>query len=246
MKRSKNKAVRDMIRLIEKHGLEYDELHYVFRTAKQEIGIQPPKRQKKEAVVWAFDEVERLKKLIPDIFPNTTQIVIGLIIDIINASGPRIASLLNAKICDLDLNAAKLRLTKTKRDKPYTLPIPAPVADKLRIYLSGRHPAQVFLFEKTANCLPTGPYTVRAIEKMFNKIAAAAGEKYGRDFSGFTPHSLRHSASTEYALLGMDVRHIATLNNHSQTTTTERNYIHGNVDYLKREMDKKYIERMTS
>jgi site-specific recombinase XerD len=97
-------------------------------------------------------------------------------------TGLRLSSALALAVRDVDLPRAELRVTRTKGDRPMTLPLAPPVAAELGAYLARLHGE--WLFPGAGG----GPLTRRQAGRRIEGWAAAAG------LAGkATAHSLRHT-----------------------------------------------------
>lgn len=123
----------------------------------------------------------------------------------------------------IDFNVGEIRLgtreVKTKTDEPRVIPMNRRVVEILRRREAAKMCRWVF-----PNKEGTGPRG--EISRVLRPIAKGLGLEYGRDLAdGFTPHSQRHTATTEMFRRGHDLGTVKSITGHSDTTMALR-YAH--------------------
>jgi len=161
-----------------------------------------PKVLSEEEVIKLIDVTENLKH--------------KAILLIIYSSGLRVGEAVKLRIEDIDSDRMLVHVRKAKNLKDrYTLLAPS-MLEILREYYKEYKP-QVWLFEGQR---PGKSYTVRSVEKVFEKAKQKAGI-----IKPLTVHSLRHTFATHFVEQGGDIRVVQELLGHVQRKTTEI-YLH--------------------
>ncbi len=152
------------------------------------------------------------------------------LLEVLYASGLRVAELVSLDWRDLDLGARVLRVTG-KGGKERMVPFGKPAAEALRAWLedweSIRKPDRgsdrqepVFLNFRG------GRLSARSVRRILDRLVATAGLP-----SGVHPHTLRHTFATHLLEGGADLRSIQELLGHSSLSTTQR-YTHVEIERL--------------
>ena len=158
-------------------------------------------------------------------------------LELMYATGVRVAELTTLNIGDVDLHNRLIRVTG-KRRKQRIVPFGDPAADAIRAYLSVR---DKFLFN--------APVSKRDEEVLFlnyqgtritTRSVGRMVEKYIRICAGMhniSPHALRHSFATHLLDSGADLRDIQELLGHARLSTTQI-YTHVSMEKLVEVYDK--------
>jgi integrase/recombinase XerC len=148
------------------------------------------------------------------------------ILEVLYASGVRVAELAGLGVEDVDLGQGTVRVLGKGR-KERVVPIGRKAVEALRAYLGPREGGRGPLFLNRRG----GRLTVRTLHRIVRARARAAGLA-GR----VTPHTLRHTFATHLLDAGADLRLIQELLGHARLTTTQR-YTHVSADHLVRAYD---------
>ncbi len=168
--------------------------------------------------VLRLDEVERLLAA-----PDSSQPV-GLrdlaLLELLYASGARVAEACRLDLSDLDLEQSQAQLTG-KGERSRIVPLGAPARRALGRYLDRARPQLVVPDSPPAVLLGArgGRLGTRDARTAVERAARTAG--IGR----VTPHTLRHSAATHLLEGGADLRMVQELLGHASLITTQR-YTH--------------------
>ncbi len=148
------------------------------------------------------------------------------VLELLYASGVRVAELAGLDVGDLDLREGSVRvLGKGRRER--VVPLGQKAIDALRAYLGPRESGRGPVFRNGRG----GRLTVRSLHRIVRGRARAAGLA-GR----VTPHTLRHTFATHLLDAGADLRLIQELLGHARLTTTQR-YTHVSAERLVRVYD---------
>jgi integrase/recombinase XerC len=155
----------------------------------------------------------------------TIQIRDTAILEILYATGIRVAELCGANISDVDLNRNVL-LVRGKGNKERMVPFGQPAANAVdewfcvRNKMAGSSTA-LFVGVRGNRINP------RAVRTLVNEVTLqTTGQR-------LSPHALRHSTATHVLEGGADMRVVQELLGHSSMSTTQR-YTHVSVERLKR------------
>jgi integrase/recombinase XerC len=148
------------------------------------------------------------------------------ILEVLYASGVRVAELSGLDTTDVDLREGSVRVLGKGR-KERIVPLGAKAVEALRKYLGSRESARSPLFLNPRG----GRLTVRSLHRIVRARARAAGLA-GR----VTPHTLRHTFATHLLDAGADLRLIQELLGHARLATTQR-YTHVSADRLAKVYD---------
>lgn len=152
------------------------------------------------------------------------------LLELLYASGLRVAELVSLDWRDLDLQARVLRVTG-KGGKERMVPFGKPAAEALKAWLGdwegvrdqkvpASHEEPVFLNYRG------GRLSTRSVRRILDRLVAAAGLP-----SGVHPHTMRHTFATHLLEGGADLRAIQELLGHSSLATTQR-YTHVEIERL--------------
>lgn len=153
------------------------------------------------------------------------------ILELMYASGARIAEIAGMRIPDVDFEEQQIRVFG-KGSKERIIPIHPMAAHTLLLYIRGARGA----LAAKAKGLPTDALFVSArgkamsadsIRKMFRQSIAEAGLD-----ESLTPHDLRHSFATDLVEGGADLRTVQELLGHASLSTTQI-YTHLSASHLK-------------
>ena len=151
------------------------------------------------------------------------------ILELLYASGARIAEIAGLSIEDVDFAEAQVRLFG-KGSKERIVPLYPQVLDRLRAYLQRSRPRLAKPGKPTrALFLSTrgNPMSTDALRTVFEKRVRAAGKD-----AQLTPHAMRHTFATELLGGGADLRTVQELLGHESLSTTQI-YTHVSIDRLK-------------
>ena len=169
------------------------------------------------------------------------------IVEVLYATGIRVAELVSLDIADIDFSQRTMRVTG-KGSKTRVVPFGAPAARALQEWLDTGRPliaahagnagngSQGNQSERTAkttdarNAVFLGARGGRLNQRQAREaVHKAAQQAHVPDVS---PHALRHSAATHLLSGGADLREVQELLGHSSLRTTQR-YTHVSIDQLR-------------
>jgi integrase/recombinase XerC len=149
------------------------------------------------------------------------------IVELLYATGIRVAELCSADLDDVDLERRTIRVMG-KGGKERTVPFGVPASDAMNGWLvarphlvgDGRAAAALFLAARG------GRIDARAVRATVHRLTGGAG------VPDLAPHGLRHTAATHVLEGGADLRAVQELLGHASLSTTQR-YTHVSVERLR-------------
>ncbi len=141
----------------------------------------------------------------------------GLLVETLAVTGARISQIARCEIRDLSGDRVSIPSSakgQRKRSSRVPVPIPAGLADRLRVFAAGRSPSAPLLVKPSGD-----PWSKSDHSRPFARIV----EQIGEDNSIVTVYSLRHSHITAQLLAGLPVQVVAKLHDTS-ASQIERHY----------------------
>jgi len=159
------------------------------------------------------------------------------ILELLYATGIRVAELVNINLRDIDFNNNLVRVFG-KRRKERIVPFGEPAAQALQHYLAVR---EKFLMNALVSKRDAQPLVLNYQgTRMTTRSVGRLVEKYIRQCAGIhdiSPHALRHSFATHLLDSGADLRDIQELLGHARLSTTQI-YTHVSMEKLIEVYDK--------
>jgi integrase/recombinase XerC len=187
--------------------------------------VHSPKLPKRLPTYLPIDESEALLRADPPATPAGARD--RAILELLYATGVRVAELSGLDVEDVDLRDGAVRVLG-KGSKERIVPVGGKAVEALRAYLrqgGDRASGPLFLNERG------GRLTVRSVHRIVRARARAAG-LYRR----VSPHTLRHTFATHLLDAGADLRLIQELLGHARLGTTQK-YTHVTTDRLMKVYD---------
>lgn len=154
------------------------------------------------------------------------------ILELLYATGMRVAELTGMNVQDIDFSQRTVRITG-KGNKQRVVPFGNPAARALQAWLEGPRSqilkkASSARFDADAAFLGAqgGRIGQRQVRELVHRHAEAA------HVPDISPHALRHSAATHLLDGGADMREVQEMLGHSSLSTTQR-YTHVSIEQLK-------------
>lgn len=148
-------------------------------------------------------------------------------LELLYATGARVAELCGADVDDLDLGARTLRVTG-KGDRQRVVPVGELAVDAVEAWLTRGRPALAVPGSGPALLLGRrgGRVDQRRLRQAVHEVARLAG------VDDVAPHALRHSVATHLLEGGSDLRSVQEVLGHASLATTQR-YTHVTADRLR-------------
>lgn len=198
-------VIKDISRLFRRYHLTYEQTQYVFKQARQALGLQKTRRQ--TSVVQHLSQ-EELEAIINTAYKDKGSK--GLIIKTLFLTGARVSEFVNMMPEDVYFDENKVLIRQGKGSKQRFVPILPSLAQELKTHLNGRKAG--YLFENNRS----KQYSSRSIQQMVKEMAKKAGI-YKRVY----PHLLRHTIATMLVNKGMNIEQVQLFLGHSKPETTQ-------------------------
>jgi integrase/recombinase XerD len=138
-------------------------------------------------------------------------------LELLYATGLRVSELVGLELNDVNLETRVL-LARGKGSKERVVPVGAPAAEAVRVYLltareallRGRRSKHLFVTPRG------GPLTRQGFAKLLDRCARGAGIR-----RRISPHKLRHSFATHLLEGGADLRAVQEMLGHADVSTTQ-------------------------
>lgn len=151
------------------------------------------------------------------------------LIELLYASGARIAEASALTVDDIDFSQAQVRLFG-KGSKERIVPLYPQALERIRAYMAKGRP-QLLSADKPTRALfistRANPMGTDALRTVFERRVRAAGKD-----AALTPHAMRHTFATELLSGGADLRSVQELLGHESLSTTQI-YTHVSIERLK-------------
>lgn len=216
------RLIRIMTISVRKHKLDYGSVRYIHRQVLKRTRLSVPRKGRKLFELPSDSELEKF-------FAQINDPQMKLFFLLINHCGLRVSEACNLKVSKLDLQNQTIFITG-KGDKDRIVVITKNLAEKIKMYLSGRK--NIHLFESKLSM----PFTTRRIEQLCKEYKEKA-----QITKALTPHTFRHWYFTKLSEQGVDADIRKMLAGHSSNKSQEI-YNHvglaGTKDYLLEVLDK--------
>lgn len=133
-----------LVRAINRDKVNYDQVRFAVKIARQKTGLKSPKRDKKLPKMPSKKDLRSFYRSID----NPTH---KLIFEALEGTGLRVAELTNLKVNDIDFDNNTIFVENGKGGKDRTAIIGNKLKEKLQIYLDGRN--NIYLFKSKRNTM---------------------------------------------------------------------------------------------
>ena len=178
--KAKSNIVSQVVRIIRKAGLDYEDWRYVAKRVRQECELRPAKRKQKLPKVLNADDFRRFYKIVD----RADNVEHSLMLRLLFYTGVRVSELCSMEVADLDLENCKIRINDGKGSKDRYVLFGKSFATALRTHVAA-HPDNRWLFQSRRNT----KFSTRRIQQIVKEYAVETGVKA-------TPHTFRHQAIT--------------------------------------------------
>mgnify|MGYP003150516191 FL=1 len=178
--KAKSDIVSQIVRIIRKAGLDYEDWRYVTKRVRQECELRPAKRKQKLPKVLNADDFRRFYKIVD----RADNVEHSLMLRLLFYTGVRVSELCSMEVADLDLENCKIRINDGKGSKDRYVLFGKSFATALRIHIAA-HSENRWLFQSRRNT----KFSTRRIQQIVKEYAEETGVKA-------TPHTFRHQAIT--------------------------------------------------
>ncbi len=178
--KAKSELVARISRIVRRAGLDYEGWRYVSKRVRKECDLRPAKKGRRLPKVLTADDFRRFF----EVLDRSDDIQHSLMLRLLFFTGMRVSELCNTQVCDIDLEACRIRVNQGKGGKDRTVLFGKSFAVALRTHIFA-HPDNRWLFQTRRNTR----YSTRRVQQIVALYAEKAGVKA-------TPHTFRHQAIT--------------------------------------------------
>jgi integrase len=178
--KAKSKIVAEIVKIVRKHGLDYDDWRYVSRRVRQRCELRPAKRAKRLPHILTADDFRRFYEAVD----RADDVQHSLMLRLLFFTGVRVSELCRIAVSDVDLDNCKIFINQGKGSKDRYVLFGKGFATALRTHIAA-HPDNRWLFQTRCH----SKYSPRRIQQIVKQYAERAGVKA-------TPHTFRHQAIT--------------------------------------------------
>ncbi|MBA7641500.1 Tyrosine recombinase XerD [subsurface metagenome] len=198
----------------------------------QILCIRCPKVNVKLPRVLTIEQVETLlESPVPE---SPTYYRDRAILELLYATGIRVSELAGLKVSDVDLDGGFI-IVNGKGSKERITPMITSAAVWIQEYIDSERRAQVFVNDKSENCLFLSRTGRPLYRKEVWRIVSTHAKRIG--LSNVSPHTLRHCVATHLHMAGVDLRSIQELLGHASISTTQI-YTHLDYSQIKKTIEK--------
>lgn len=201
-KQTVSRIIRIIVLAQRREKLDYGTIRYIYRQVLKRTNLTRPQEGSRLYELPTTDELDSFFACIID--PQ-----IKLFFLLLNHCGLRVSEACNLKVSKIDFQNLTIFITG-KGDKDRLVPLTPNLAEKIKLFLSGRN--HVYLFESKLGT----PFTTRRIEQLCKsfKEKSCITKK-------LTPHTFRHYYFTRLAEQGVSETIRAMLGGHADNKTQE-------------------------
>lgn len=204
----KRKA-RQLAKYLREERPDYAYLKAVFRALRDELDIEVQREPKTLPFVPSEDEIRRYYQAVWQARRSGDMVLIKTLL----YTGVRVAELVAIRLDDVDLDAARIRVTHGKGGKDRIVPFPQTFRETLALHIADRHKTGgANLFESSWK----KPYSTRGVRALLARYATAAGLPHN-----MPPHRLRHFLFTWLKTQGIDDALIQPYSGHASRQSLE-------------------------
>ena len=187
----KRKA-RQIAKHLREERPDYAYLKAVFRALRDELDVDVQREPKTLPYVPSEDEIRRYYKAVWQARRSGDMVLIKTLL----YTSVRVAELVAVRLDDVDLDAARIRITRGKGGKDRVVPFAQTFRETLALHIADRHKrGGAYLFESSWK----KPCSTRGVRALLARYAADAGLAHN-----MPPHRLRHFLFTWLKTQGTD------------------------------------------
>jgi integrase/recombinase XerD len=214
------KDARRIARILRNGNYDYDGSKYVFKLARQEAGLKPPKKRS--------GTVDRMTKEETDAFIKAAYEADGrrgLMLRTLLETMLRVSEFVALQVEDVSFAERLLTVRDGKGGKRREVPLSRSLVRELRLHVGGRNTGPLLQSPRG------GSYSVRRIQQIVKETAEDAGIT-----KQVHPHLLRHTMATRLVNRGMPLEHIRKVLGHESIDTT-RIYAETETESVRKSFD---------
>jgi len=206
----KSELIRKFSNLARKERLTYNNLAYIFKQVRRNLGLSPNGRAKRLPRILTDQELSSFFEVIEDSLLSHK-----IMLKLLFYTGLRVSELVNIKISDIDLKNNKIFINQGKGSKDRYVLFPEAFRLVIEAYLANPNGKQ-YLFESNRGT----KYTPRRIQQVVSGYMENAGINTDPN-RRLGPHIFRHQFLTFLTRKGMSDAQIQLISGHSTKKSLE-------------------------
>jgi integrase/recombinase XerD len=214
------KDARRIARILRNGDYDYDGSKYVFKLARQEAGLKPPKKRSGTVDRMTHEETDAFIEAAYETGGRR-----GLMLRTLLETMLRVSEFVALQVEDISFAERILTVRDGKGGKRREVPLSQSLVRELRLHIGGRNAGPLFRSPRG------GSYSVRRIQQIVKETAEDAGIT-----KPVHPHLLRHTMATRLVNRGMPLEHIRKVLGHESIDTT-RIYAETETESVKESFD---------
>lgn len=187
--KAKSQMVAQVVRLMRKERLSYDDFRYVCQQARRKLGLRKPKRERKLPQLLPEAELKRFFRIIQECGNLQHEIMLKLLF----FTAVRVSELVNIRVEDIEFAQCKIFVAEGKGRKDRYILFPKSFRLVLQSHLRAS-PKNRYLFETTRYT----PFTSRRVQQIVKQYREEAGIA-----QPVHPHLFRHQMITYLTAQGL-------------------------------------------
>ena len=191
-------------RILRNGDYDYDGSKYLFKLARRQAGLKPPKNRKSTVDRMTKEETEQFIEA-----AYGTDGRRGLMLRTLLETMLRVGEFVSLQIEDISLKENLVIVRDGKGGKRREVPITEALSRELRLHIGGRNTGPLFQSPRG------GTYSARRIQQIVKETAQEAGIQ-----KRVYPHLLRHTMATRLVNSGMPIEHVRKVLGHESIDTT--------------------------
>ncbi len=205
--KAKSAVVTQIVRLVRKERLDYDDFLYVCQQARKKLGLRKPKRERKLPQLLPEAELKKFFRRLQECGDIQHEIMLKLLF----FTAVRVSELVRIKVADIDFDQCKIFIAEGKGRKDRYILFPKSFRLVLQSHLRA-NPKNRHLFETTRYT----SFTTRRVQQIVKQYREEAGIT-----QPVHPHLFRHQMITYLTVKGLSDSQIQLISGHESKKSLE-------------------------
>ncbi len=205
--KAKSEIVTQIVRLVRKERLGYEDFVYVCQQVRQKLGLRRPKKEHRLPQLLPEVELKKFFRVIQQCGNLQHEIMLKLLF----FTAVRVSELVGIRVSDIDFTNCRIFIEQGKGKKDRYILFPAGFRLVLQSHLRA-NPRNRYLFE-TTRCTP---FTARRVQQIVKEYRDEAGI-----VQHIHPHLFRHQMITWLTARGLSDSQIQLISGHESKKSLE-------------------------